>query len=356
MEECTPRRCLAVCWRVVVRMPLFLFQCSARYPPLFMPSACFAQRPPQQLPSTVCHTLLDERIHGRCHAARRCASLPPLPASIAPLPPCSRSHDPPSQTLTQVGTPGIVRVRGGAPGLLRRLASGKLRAPSGKHDDAHVPPSGAYSTAPHGDASPSGRLVGGVEPGGEVDVVALRQLAEEAASARAEALRSRVTELESEVMVLREQAPSESTIARATWGGEVPRNYGCSGTATVHLCLRARGGGCAASKPSARDAAAPSTAGAPVLPSLTQDLDSTDGQSEVLRELSALDDRLVEALQRGDIRLLRATWLRARPASFRLLRRQQLEALEVAGEAPTPLLRSEEAVALVRRGDRSAGV
>ena len=43
-----------------------------------------------------------------------------------------------------------------------------------------------------------------------------------------------------------------------------------------------------------------------------------------LRTLSSLDDQLVVALQRGDIRLLRATWVRTRPAGFRMVRRQAL--------------------------------
>ena len=120
--------------------------------------------------------------------------------------PCVHAADmsalPISQVPTQAGAPGrIVRVRGGAPGLLRRLASGKMRGPSG---DAHVPPSGVASffaaKAPHGEAP--GRLVGGVELGGEGDVAALHaQLAE--ARAEASALRSRVAELEAQLAASR---------------------------------------------------------------------------------------------------------------------------------------------------------
>jgi hypothetical protein len=46
---------------------------------------------------------------------------------------------------------------------------------------------------------------------------------------------------------------------------------------------------------------------------------------EVLAILSALDDRLVEALERGDILFVRAAWLLAQPAEFRMVWRQKLE-------------------------------
>ena len=71
--------------------------------------------------------------------------------------------------------------------------------------------------------------------------------------------------------------------------------------------------------------------------------------------LTALDDRLVEALRRGDVSLMRAAWLLAQPANFRLVRRQDLEALG-ARDGPSPLLSPEEAVALVRKGTRGVGV
>ena len=77
---------------------------------------------------------------------------------------------------------------------------------------------------------------------------------------------------------------------------------------------------------------------------------------EIHHALSALDHHLIEALQRGDIRLVRSKWLLSQPASFRIAWRQKLEEWERDGASPSPLLSPQEAVALVRRGDRSAGV
>ena len=71
--------------------------------------------------------------------------------------------------------------------------------------------------------------------------------------------------------------------------------------------------------------------------------------------LSALDDRLCEALKVAHIRLLRSSWLLSQPEGYRIQHRQALEELEQKGASPTPLLSAEEAVALVRRCDRSAG-
>ena len=70
---------------------------------------------------------------------------------------------------------------------------------------------------------------------------------------------------------------------------------------------------------------------------------------DVLRALSSLDDRLVEALERGDIRLLRSAWVDQQPDTYRLQFRQELEKL------PDALLPPKEAVALVRRRNRGAG-
>ena len=72
----------------------------------------------------------------------------------------------------------------------------------------------------------------------------------------------------------------------------------------------------------------------------------------------ALDDRLIEALERGWIRLLRPAWLLAQKDGYRLQKRQDLEKIEAAltsGET-SPLLMPEDAVALVRKGSRGAGV
>ena len=66
--------------------------------------------------------------------------------------------------------------------------------------------------------------------------------------------------------------------------------------------------------------------------------------------LTTLDDRLIEALEKGDIRLVRAAWLLAQPAGFRMINRQ---ALEKRGDA---LLRPQEAANAIRAGTRSIGV
>ena len=77
---------------------------------------------------------------------------------------------------------------------------------------------------------------------------------------------------------------------------------------------------------------------------------------ELLAALTALDDPLVEVLGRGDIRLVRTAWALAQPADYVMPRRQELESLERSGASPSPLLSPEEAVAVIRRGTRSAGV
>ena len=68
-----------------------------------------------------------------------------------------------------------------------------------------------------------------------------------------------------------------------------------------------------------------------------------------------LDDRLIEALEREDIRLLRVQWLLAQPDGYKILRRQDLEILERDGHGLSPLLRGKEAVALMRNGEREVG-
>jgi hypothetical protein len=82
---------------------------------------------------------------------------------------------------------------------------------------------------------------------------------------------------------------------------------------------------------------------------------------EMIRVLSRLDDRLAEALRAGDIKLLRVSWLRRlgrslrQPNGRRLKRRQELEALFLASGKKSPFLSAEEAVALLRRGNRGVG-
>ena len=63
---------------------------------------------------------------------------------------------------------------------------------------------------------------------------------------------------------------------------------------------------------------------------------------------------VLEALEHGYIRLLRSAWLLAQPESYIIQSRQQLEERESKGESP--LLTPTEAVDLVSRADRSAGV
>ena len=53
--------------------------------------------------------------------------------------------------------------------------------------------------------------------------------------------------------------------------------------------------------------------------------------ADVRLALTTLDDRLVRALEVGDIRLVRAAWLLAQPADYRMVQRQDLEALEAGG-------------------------
>ena len=81
-----------------------------------------------------------------------------------------------------------------------------------------------------------------------------------------------------------------------------------------------------------------------------------DGLDEIQWVLTDLDSRLISTLRQGDIRLLRPSWVLQQPSDYRVQRRQDLEALERAGATPSPLLTSQEAVSLVRRGVRAVGV
>ena len=78
------------------------------------------------------------------------------------------------------------------------------------------------------------------------------------------------------------------------------------------------------------------------------------GDAAALRVLTKLDDRLIESVQRGDIRFVRAAWV-LQPAVKQIRNRQELEELERGGASPSPLMSTNEAVAMIRRGDRSAG-
>ena len=86
----------------------------------------------------------------------------------------------------------------------------------------------------------------------------------------------------------------------------------------------------------------------------------TELSDEIKQSLTRLDDGLVEALQRGDIRLVRCAWLLQQPEDYRIQRCQDLEKAESSSSSSSapisPLLSPDEAAALIRRGDRSAGV
>lgn len=77
---------------------------------------------------------------------------------------------------------------------------------------------------------------------------------------------------------------------------------------------------------------------------------SSNVRADVIAQLSALDDDLVEVIVRGDIRLVRSSWFLQQPEDFRMPRRQTLES------DPDALLTPEDACELIRRGDRSVGV
>ena len=76
--------------------------------------------------------------------------------------------------------------------------------------------------------------------------------------------------------------------------------------------------------------------------------------SRAIKYLSSLDDRMVEALQRGDIRFLRSAWVTQQPDTYRLQCRQELEEFDCQG-AKSALMTPKEAVTLVRKGNRGAG-
>ena len=83
--------------------------------------------------------------------------------------------------------------------------------------------------------------------------------------------------------------------------------------------------------------------------------EDASANAALIANLTALDDKLVQALKRGDIRLVDPAWLLAQPDDYRMQRRQALEELERGGASPSPLLPPEEAVRLLRLGDRSVG-
>eukprot|EP00900_Chrysochromulina_parva_P027937 jgi/Chrpa1/9778/Chrysochromulina_OHIO_Genome00016827-RA len=79
-----------------------------------------------------------------------------------------------------------------------------------------------------------------------------------------------------------------------------------------------------------------------------------DIDPEVKRELSALDNDLLQAFGRGDIALVRSAWLKAqlaRQPDYRIVRRQDLK--PVGGISPH--LEPEEAKRLLLKGERAIG-
>jgi len=81
-----------------------------------------------------------------------------------------------------------------------------------------------------------------------------------------------------------------------------------------------------------------------------------DPMGEVRSALSVLDQRLLETLHCGAIRLVRSKWL-LESGVERMPYRQQLEEMEkeVEEKGESPLLSPAEAMSLVARGDRSVG-
>ena len=143
-------------------------------------------------------------------------------------------------------------------------------------------------------------------------------------------------------------------------------SYGVAAGATVHLAVRGRGGvatfrmhGTYARSSSVRQDSTRSESSRPtaVPPPPLPPQPSPPLENELARALSTLDERLAKALVQSaegglvPIRLVRASWLLDQP---RILRRQDLEALESQGQSP--LLSPDEAVALIRKCDRSVGV
>jgi hypothetical protein len=82
--------------------------------------------------------------------------------------------------------------------------------------------------------------------------------------------------------------------------------------------------------------------------------EASQALSAISRALSSLDHGLIEALRRGDIRLLRSSWVLQPSVEF-VQRRQALEALELSGVVPSPFMSPEEAVELISKANRSVG-
>ena len=94
---------------------------------------------------------------------------------------------------------------------------------------------------------------------------------------------------------------------------------------------------------------------APLSPEMAQLAAETRKElSTPMKILSSFEDPLLKALETGGMRFLRASWLRRQGRGFRILRRQDLEALEVSGESP--FLSAREAIILICRARRLVGI
>ena len=114
--------------------------------------------------------------------------------------------------------------------------------------------------------------------------------------------------------------------------------------------------GCASSKPRLEDDASPSAKSQAELIAANFKVARPKKTmiETVVAALSPLDDRILEVLGSGDIRLVRSEWFVLQPEGYHIQRRQELEILEKAGAVPSPLLSADEAVALVRKCNRGA--
>ena len=132
---------------------------------------------------------------------------------------------------------------------------------------------------------------------------------------------------------------------------------GAAKGSVLHVIPNGCYGGCC---PSRMQPASSSTGPTPHVPNPAgggkppQAVEQSVGDSE-LQVLSRLDDRLCEVLAEGHIRLVRAAWLKSRPAGYRIQYRQLLEEIERQGSSPSPLLSPREAVAAIRSCSRSVG-
>ena len=148
-----------------------------------------------------------------------------------------------------------------------------------------------------------------------------------------------------------------ATSGRRIEAGRTLRSYALTAGSTVHLAVRGRGGVC---MPSGAEHAPAVSAEQVVMgdserprPPVTPQAGGARASSDALTALSRLDDRVVERLRAGDIRLLRVSWL-VQPSVVHLSRRQELERLEREGEGE-PFLSAEEAEAALRKHSRCIG-